>query len=487
MFSANKITFRQANVKVCDVWGVRPPLSEFTGLFAERGQPGYEAARTGRVFNRRHPDRYPAAVLLAADDADLAAGVRWARERGLRVSVRAGGHSWAVWSVRDDALLIDLGELRDMQYDPGSGVATVRPAVRGGTELAPFLAAHDRAFPGGHCESVGLGGYLLQGGQGWNGRAWGWACENVVGIDAVTADGRLVHADETEHADLYWAARGAGPGFPALITRFYLRTYPKPLVMVQDTWTFPLESAGPLLEWLHEILPGLHRSVEPVVAATRLPGVPLDEGVRRPGGPVLLLHTTVMGDSEAEVTGRLAVFDAGPLAGRRLGHVRGLTTIAAENEAQTLQNPVGHRYIVDCTWSDAPAASLAGPLQRIWSELPTEHSFSIWYGWAPSRPLPDMAFSVEANVYLATYAIFTDPADDERYAEWVHSRTRDLAAAGGCGVYLGDTDFQRRHDRFVSDPAFQRLAQVRADWDPDGLFCGYLAGADGQLNMHAGD
>lgn len=462
--------------------GVRPPLGEFSGALVERGQPGYEEARTGRVFNARHPDRYPAAVLLAADDADLVAGVRWARERGLRVSVRAGGHSWAVWSVRDDALLIDLGELRDMQYDPGTRVATVRPAVRGGTELAPFLAANGRAFPGGHCESVGLGGYLLQGGQGWNGRAWGWACENVLGIDAVTADGRLVHADETEHADLYWAARGSGPGFPALVTRFYLRTHPKPPVMVQDTWTFPLDQAGPLLAWLHEILPGLHRSVEPVVAATRLPGVPLDDGVRRPDGTVLLLHTTVMGDSEAEVTERLAVFDAGPLADRRLGHVRGLTTIAAENEAQTLQNPVGHRYIVDCTWSDASAAELTPALHRIWSELPTEHSFSIWYGWAPSGPLPDMAFSVEANVYLATYAIFTDPADDERYAEWVHSRTRDLAGAG-CGVYLGDTDFQRRHDRFVSDSAYRRLGEVRARWDPDGVFCSYLSGAPGALNQ----
>ena len=263
--------------------GVQWPLGEFTGLFAERGQPGYEATRTGRVFNARHPDRYPAAVLLATDDADLVAGVRWARERGLRVSVRAGGHSWAVWSVRDDALLIDLGELRDMRYDPGTEVAAVRPAVRGGTELAPFLASRGRAFPGGHCESVGLGGYLLQGGQGWNGRIWGWACENVLGIDAVTADGRLVHADQTENADLYWAARGAGPGFPALVTRFYLRTYPKPPVMVQDTWTFPLDEAGPLLAWLHEILPGLHRSVEPVVAATRLPGVPLDDGVRQAG------------------------------------------------------------------------------------------------------------------------------------------------------------------------------------------------------------
>ena len=464
--------------------GERRP-GPFTGLFVERGEPGYEEARIGRIFNGRRPDRFPAAVLLAADDDDVVAGVRLAHARGSPVSVRAGGHSWAAWSVRDDALLIDLGGLRDIAYDPATGIAAARPAVRGGTELAPYLAARGRAFPGGHCESVGLGGYLLQGGQGWNGRAWGWACENVTGIDAVTADGRQVHADATENADLYWAARGAGPGFPALVTRFYLRTHPQPPVMMQDTWTFPVEAAGPLLAWLHDILPGLDRTVEPVVAATRLPGVPLGAGVVRPPGPVLLLHTTVMGDYAGQVEKRLAAFDASPLAGQALGHVRGLTSIELENAAQRAQNPPGYRYLVDCTWSDAPAAELAPRLERIWAELPTEHSFSIWYGWAPGRPLPDMAFSVEAQVYLATYVIYTDEADDERYADWVHSRTRDLAQAG-CGVYLGDTDFQRRHDRFVSDEAYRRLAEVRATWDPEGRFCSYLGGAPGRLNERQG-
>lgn len=74
----------------------------------------------------------------------------------------------------------------------------------------------------------------------------------------------------------------------------------------------------------------------------------------------------------------------------------------------------------------------------MWTELDTEHSFSIWYGWAPRRDLPDMAFSVEAEVYVATYAIYSDPADDARYTQWVHRRTAELAAHG-TGVYLGDT------------------------------------------------
>ena len=165
------------------------------------------------MFNARRPDRYPAAVLVAKGEDDVIAGVRLARDRDLKVSVRAGGHSWAAWSVRDDVLLIDLGRIREMAYDPDTGIATASPAVKGGAELVPFLTSHGRAFPGGHCPSVGIGGFLLQGGQGWNSRKYGWACENVAAIDVVTADGELIRADEDQNSDLLWAARGAGPGF----------------------------------------------------------------------------------------------------------------------------------------------------------------------------------------------------------------------------------------------------------------------------------
>ncbi len=123
---------------------------------------------------------------------------------------------------------------------------------------------------------------------------------------------------------------------------------------------------------------------------------------------------------------------------------------------------------------------MAPLLQRIWGELDTEHSFSIWYGWAPPARRTDMAFSVEANVYLATYAIYPDEADDERYRSWVHGRTAELAAAHGCGAYLGDTDFSRRQDRFLSDDAYARLVEIRAQRDPQGRFAGYLDGGRGR-------
>jgi FAD/FMN-containing dehydrogenase len=477
-----------------------PARRSFTGRLLMRDEPGYEQARVGRIFNARRPDRFPAAVLLAGSDEDVIEGVRLAGERGWPVSVRSGGHSWAAWSLRDDALLIDLGNLRDIGYDPATEIVAAGPAVQGGLELAPFLAERGRTFPGGHCATVGLGGFLLQGGQGWDGRARGWACQSVTGLDVVTADGALVRADERENPDLLWAARGAGPGFPGIITRFRLGTYPAPRAMWHDTWSFRLDDTVELLTWLHDVLPGLDRAAEPVVAATRLPDVPLHEGTARPEGTILLLHTTVMAGSDDEALGRLAPLQHGPLAGRALGHVQGRTTVLEENEAQTAQNPEGHRYAVDCTWTDAPARVLAPMLRDLWSELDTEHSFSIWYGWAPRRdsagsggdetlippepPRPDMAFSVEAQVYVATYAIYTDPADDARYTDWVHRRTAALATAHGAGVYLGDTDFTRRQDRFLSDESYRRLAEVRGARDPEGRFASYLTADPQRLNVH---
>ena len=127
----------------------------------------------------------------------------------------------------------------------------------------------------------------------------------------------------------------------------------------------------------------------------------------------------------------LAPLVACPIAERAMAHERGLTTVEPESERRRSELPEDHRYAVDCTWTDARAAELAPRLRALWSELPTEHSFSIWYGWRLSRPLPDMAFSIEGHAYIATYAIWTDPADDERHRDWVMEHTRTGRAREG--------------------------------------------------------
>jgi FAD/FMN-containing dehydrogenase len=128
----------------------------------------FHEAVWGRVFNqRRDTTRQPRAVVRVSDRAHVKAAVELAEKENCRVSVRSGGHSWAAWSVRDDAILLDLAWLRDLEYDDQTKVVTCSPS-RTGRETNNFLAEKGRMFPGGHCPDVGLGGFLLQGGMGWN-------------------------------------------------------------------------------------------------------------------------------------------------------------------------------------------------------------------------------------------------------------------------------------------------------------------------------
>lgn len=132
-----------------------------------------------RNFNTVPLNRQPAAITEPRTASDVQSAVLLAIEHDWRVSVRSGGHSWACWGVRDDALLIDLAELRTIEMVTKDDLAimgmagkegeivAVSPAVTG-KELNEFLATRDRMFPGGHCPDVGLGGFLLQGGMGWN-------------------------------------------------------------------------------------------------------------------------------------------------------------------------------------------------------------------------------------------------------------------------------------------------------------------------------
>lgn len=203
------------------------------------GPPSQEFldAAWAHQFNHRRAvtTRVPRAVVHATHPSHVAGAVKLAKALGVRVSVRSGGHSWACWGVRDDAVLVDLGALpggkfvapasgeqgqgqgqdgqgkEGLVYDDRTKVVGAPPSATGRL-LNAFLATRGRLFAGGHCPDVGLGGFLLQGGMGWNCKNWGWACESVVGIDVVTAAGEERYCSQSENADLFWAARGAGPG-----------------------------------------------------------------------------------------------------------------------------------------------------------------------------------------------------------------------------------------------------------------------------------
>ena len=448
----------------------------FDGTLVLRDEGGFEEARTSRIFNRRLTTRAPAAVLRAASEQDVVRGVLLARERGWQVAVRSGGHSWAQWSVRTDALVIDVGGLREIGYDDATGVATAMPAVLGGAELAPYLEARGRFFPGGHCPTVAIGGFLLQGGQGWNARGLGWAAEYVEAIDLVTADGEPVRASADENADLYWAARGAGPGFFGVVTRFHLRTLPAPGYIAQTVHAYRLDDFDEVMTWLH----GTHASVADtveIVALTKTdPTIAPD--------PVLLVTGVALVGSAEEADAALAPFRASPALPRALFVLDAVpTTIDEQRKRQLHDNPEGHRWAVDNAWLSGPATSVVPAMRRAYTTLPTEKAFTIWFSMAPLRAVPDMAFSLQSEIYLASYVLWESPEDDERCVSWLSSVMSDLEPVT-VGQYLGDSDLSRRQVRFMADEAWTRLAEVRAARDPGGLFVGYLAGPDGATNRN---
>ncbi len=436
-----------------------------------RGDAAYEATRRGAVWNGRKPNRFPTMIVKAVDENHVVEAVRYAKAHGLKVGVRAGGHSWAGWSVRDDALLLDLSGLHEMALDVATGIVSVSPPIKGGTELDPYLEPHGLMFCGGHCPTVGLGGFLLQGGMGWNCRGWGWAAESIVAIDVVTADGELVRADATQHSDLFWAARGSGPGFFGVITRFHLQTRPRPKAFTQSSYIYPIDYCDDILTWIQEIHAALDTRVELVVLSI-VP--PLPPKLNPTNSPMLVIHALAFVDTHEEGAAILQPLENCPVLDRAIVHVFAQPTSLAEERAEQIRaNPEGLRYAVDNAWVTGKASAVVPALHDAFTTLPTPQTFTLWFSMAPLRPLPDMALSLQTEIYLALYVVWQDEADDARCRSWLSEQMQRIESVS-VGQYLGDSDFATRPSKFVADANWQRLQQIREKYDLTGLFCSYL-------------
>ncbi|MFT3797389.1 FAD-binding oxidoreductase [Microbacterium sp.] len=455
----------------------------FDGTLVLPSDAGWDDARVGRVFNGRRPDRQPDAVLIAANVDDVQKGVRLAKERGWTVAVRSGGHSWAAWSVRDGGLLIDLGALDDIAYDEATHIASAGPAVKGGEVLSPYLEQRGRFFNGGHCPTVGIGGFLLQGGQGWNQRGWGWAAESVVAVDVVTADGDLVRADAEHHSDLYWAARGAGPAFPGIVVRFHLATRPKFGALAHTVHGYELDDFTEVMTWMYTAHHQIPDNVE--IVCVSVP-VPVPEGGER---RLFLVTGLAFGDDLAHAQASLAAFHTSPVRERAVFvQDAAPSTLAAQREEQLRNNPEHWQYICDNAWIDGDdtpegIAAMVEGIRPLFTTNPTEKGFAIWMSNAPRRALPDMAFSLHTDAYVAAYTVYEDPAEYARNRAWV-SEVFAHAEPVTAGQYLGDSDMTHRQLKFMAPANWARLQEIIAARDPEGRFHRYLAKDHDALNVN---
>src|SRR6266446_2025041 len=224
---------------------LRPQLR---GSLCLPDEAGYDEART--IWNAMI-DRRPGAVVRCGGASDVMGAVRLARDNGLLLAVRGGGHNISGNAVCEGGLLIDLSPMRSVRIDPKKRTARVEPGVTLG-EFDKEAQAFGLATPLGINSTTGVAGLTLGGGFGWTTRKFGLTIDNLISADVVTADAKVVRASEKENHDLFWALRGGGGNF-GVVTSFEFKLHPLGPEVLSGLVVYPLEYAGELLSEFRHI------------------------------------------------------------------------------------------------------------------------------------------------------------------------------------------------------------------------------------------
>lgn len=438
--------------------------------------PDYETWRRAMVWQARKPDRMPAAIVRVSRADEVPGVLAYARRRNLTVAVKSGGHHLWGASLREGALTLDLGQLADVSVDAAAGRVAVGPALWS-REMALALSREGLAFPVAHCATVPMGGYLLGGGFGVNGDEWGgMACFWIEGADIVDADGRERRVSRTEDPDLFWALRGAGNGFPGVVTRFFLRTGPLPGAITESAYVFPLDRAGEVAALVAELASGSLPHTELMMLLAADPGAATDSGT--PERICVLRPVCFAGDMD-QARRSLAPLSEHPLMQEALFALSHRETSMDQLQLGSIDyaTQFGYgRYLVDSDWSDRPAAAVQA-LAQSFASAPARNSHCVILFKNPPRLPEDAACSLMAPVWMGRYAAWRDEALDGRVLDWLADSSRALADHS-LGHYINEVDVRAGTPRIracFTPQAWRRLSDLRAERDPAGRFAGFLS------------
>lgn len=460
------------------------------GAMAQPGDPTYDAMVHGDLWNRAIPERRPELVVRVEDAQDVTAVLQFAREHGKKVVVRGGGHHWSQPTLRHGGILIDLACLnRVVSIDAAARRAIVQPFVSN-RDVQAALNAQGLAFPSGHCPQVKLSGYLLGGGMAWNQGDWGAGTESVEAMEIVTAAGECILASTTDHADLFWAARGAGPGFFGVVTAFHLRLYPLPSAILGSTYIFPLSDAGVVGDWLSRLAPSLASSVELSLFLLQAPA-PLQSAAQSDQGAVCMVTAVSFSDDVEEGRRQLHPLESPPTAplSREVAVPLDFPQLFETSGALW---PEGQRSRVEARFSNASPGDLARAVADLLTTSPSPTSlvlFTIFTGpavagSAQAAAAPATAYSMRARVYGGPWTMWVDAAQDRETIAWHEACTQRLRPFS-VGSYIGEADFVRRPATAVEayrPECWSRLADLRSVHDPDRLFFDFFEGLGEDLS-----
>ncbi len=434
--------------------------SSLHGELIRPGAEQYEEAR--RVWNEM-VDRKALMIVRCRGTQDVVHAVTFARDHGIPLSVRGGGHGVSGTAICEGGLVVDLSSMNAVQVDPGQQLAT---AEGGATwrDLDRATQAHGLATTGGIVSDTGIAGLTLGGGFGILMRKHGLACDNLLEAEVVTADGRIRKASATEEPDLFWAIRGGGGNF-GVVTSFTYRVHPVGRILWGPI-IHPVDRARDVLRHYQKFMEGAPDELEaygaflfgpdgsPVVAIVPAWIGPLEEGVRvlRPlrefGPPVADLV------QEVAYTDHRAIFDA--------AYQRGFRNYWKSNMLDSL--------------TDGAIEALAGEFAKAPSRAAGTGIALEALGGAVARVGPDdTAFAHRGAAYsVIITTAWKDPSGDATSRAWVRGVWEALRPFAPQGVYVNymqeEADEGEGRVRAAYGAKYERLAALKGKYDPGNLF-----------------
>jgi FAD/FMN-containing dehydrogenase len=434
----------------------------FAGELLEPGDDGYDEART--VFNAMI-DRRPRLIVRCSGAADVVAGVLLARETGLPLAIKGGGHGVNGHAVCDDGIMLDLSPLKRIDVDPEARIARAQAGVTWG-EFDAATQEHGLATTGGRITTTGIAGLTLGAGSGWLERMHGFTSHNLVAAEVVTADGRVVRASEDENADLFWGLRGGGGNF-GVVTQFEYRLHEVGPMITGGMVLWPLEQAGEVVrfyrDWIESAPDQVGGGAAVVVAPpeefvpAELRGKPVIAVIPLSfGDPELLRPIREFGSPFADLVGPMPYVAVQTLldAPNPPGNLNYWKAEAVEELSDELIDLVlSHAAGIGSPFTAAFFQPLGGALERLDPELTA-------IGPRPGKWI------------LHAIGVWTTEAESESETAWVRNWgeiTKPYTGAGAPLTFSADTGDERVRATF-GDEKYERLVALKDKYDPENLF-----------------
>ena len=430
------------------------------------GDAGYDEARS--VWNAMI-DRRPALVARCIGVSDIVAGVRFARESGIALSLKGGGHNISGLAVAEGGLMLDLSLMRGVWVDPRARIARAQAGCLLG-DVDRETQLHGLAAVLGFVSATGIAGLTLGGGFGYTSRRFGWTSDNVRSMDVLTADGRLVHASEDENADLFWGLRGGGGNFGVLTGVEYV-LHPLGPEVFAGAVAWRAEEAPRVLEMFRKTAAEAPPELTLVAAMRIAPPAPwLDKDVH--GKPIVMLLACHTGDV-AEGEKALAPIKA---FGKPVGDILQRRPYATQQSLLDATQPRGRRYYWKSEYLPGIESEMLAKVMEHAARITSPHSAVIVFqlGGAVGRWPSDHSAvgNRDAGAVLNIAAAWEKEAEDATQVEWARSTWRDMRRFSTGGTYVNFLTEEETGERLAAayGQNLARLGEIKARWDPTNLF-----------------